>query len=198
MLAVDVNKPDLFALNLSTREDIALVMAFTHRVARHVGQDVYIAAIAVDGRRVGGAPLQGPPDGAVVRLGKEDADQSKALGEGRDIVLWPPSNQEQDTGLVWQHWRRSPQLHWAVLVDGRDTDGVVASLQATWSRRHVGGDSLGLIRSSVGVERKMAMLSYDGSFFSGRASADCWDFVFALLKEMGGEKLEIYEDERAG
>lgn len=201
-MEVSVLSPNLFIFDaeggINPQKDIPRVVTFAYQVAERVGQRVYIAAFAVDGRTVGGPVQEGPRDGAVVRRGREDAIRVKSWGGGRDIVLWCPPSREWSCELIGHHWWRQRQISWGVLVDGRDVDGVVSNLQTTWPRRSREiGDPLRLLDSTVGRERKLAMVSYDGTFFSGKASTDCWEIVLGLLRGISGDKLQVYQDDQA-
>lgn len=197
MPPVDIIEPDLFAINRLTPEDIPSVVGFAYRVAESVEQHVYVAVFSSDGRTVGGPPLAGPRSNAIVRLGNESAPRVKWFGAGRDIVLWRPPSREWSCELIARHWSRQPQVCWGVLVDRRDIEGVASNLQLTWPRRHAVGDHIDLLESTIGPYRKLAMLSYDGCWFSGKASPDCWDFVRSLLVEISRGDLEVYEDTSA-
>jgi hypothetical protein len=198
MPEVDIIGADLFALSRLRPEDILAVMGLAYQVAEHAGQRVYLAVFGVDGRTVGGPPLEGPPEGAVVRLGREDARQADWFGRGRDIVLWQPPSEEWSAALVGHHWWHQRQLSWGVLVDERELMAVVASIQRTWPRRHKPADNSKRLESTIAPERALVMLSHDGSFFAGRASPACWELVRRLLGGVGGGDVEVYETDSDG
>ena len=194
-MVTSILTPNLFLFERLASSDIPRVVTFVYQVADRVRQSVYVLAFEIEGRRVGGPPLDGPGESAVVRIGREDAARVDWFGVGHDIVLWRPPSREWSCDLIGQHWERERQACWGVLVDERGTDGVVSNLQATWPRRHAAGDHLVRLRSTIGPERKLAMVSYDGSSFHGKAYADCWDIVLGLLKEISGGQLEVYTDD---
>jgi len=195
MFSVDIIEPDVLVLNmLSGSEDMALVVQFTYRVAERAGQTPYVAAFAIDGRALGGPPLEGPRDRAVVHVGREDAIHVKRFDGGKNIVLWVPPSEEWMCEVIVQHWDRHEHICWGVFVDSRPLDDVARNLQATWPRRHAFGDHLTLLHSTVGVDRRMAMLSYDSEWFSGKVFADTWGFVKSLLTEISGGNVEVQDD----
>ena len=181
-------------------EDIAWVLAVPYRLSERVGQTVYVVAFDVEGQDISGPPLDGPADGAIVRLGNEQAVRLDFLRAGwfgfghGDIVLWRPPSEEWASELIRHDWGRG-YVRWVVFVDGRTVWEVARSLQATWPRRRAAGDHAERVNSSVGSERKLGMLSEDDYFFSGRTSADCWDIALAIIREVSEGKLEFYEEE---
>jgi hypothetical protein len=193
-MSIGITTPDLFEFSGLVSSDIPRVVRFAYQVAQHVGQSVYVLAMEVEGRRIAGPPLEGPAEGAVVRLGRVDAACVDWLGVGDDIVLWRPTSEQWASELIGRHWERDRQAGWGILVDARDTEAVVINLQAVLPRRR-GGDDLARLYSSVGPERPLAMLSHDGIFFLGKAAGECWDIVLGLLKEISGGQLEVYTDD---
>ena len=194
MALVDIIEPDLFVLNMSKAQDVPLMVRFSYRVAERVGQTPYVAAFAIDGRALGGPPLEGPRDRAAVHVGREDAIDVKRFDGGKSIVVWLPPTEEWTCELIGRHWDHHAHICWGVFVDSRTLDDVGRNLQATWPRRHAFGDHSDLLESTVGNDRKMVMLSYDSCWFSGKASADCWDVVVSLLTDLSEGDLEVYPD----
>ena len=131
-----------------------------------------------------------------MRLGREDATSIRRFGVGSDIVLWKPDTEGWAGDLIAAHWKET-QICWAVLVDGRETTEVVRDTHSTWPRRYAKGDIMDRVFASVGPQRKVAMVSYDGSFFSGKAFAACWETVLGLLKETCGGEIETSEGDDA-
>jgi hypothetical protein len=182
-----------FAFENLYREDIWRVIKFAYDVSERVNQAVYILAFEADGRKIGGPALEGLGEGAVVRLGREDASAINRFGTGDDIVLWRPPSRERSYELIAGHWKEG-RICWAIFVDERNTADVVSSIQAAWFHCHALGDHLRLLEESIGPERKLGMLSYDGNCFFGKTTADCWDFALSQLQEISGAELKVYED----
>jgi len=138
--------------------------------------------------------LEGPRDRAIVHIGKEEAIDARRFDGGKSIVLWLPPSEEWSCELIGRHWDHHAHICWGVFVDSRSVHDVGRNLQATWPRRHAFGDHSALVESTVGNDRRMVMLSYDSGWFSGKVSADTWDFVKSLLAEISEGDLEIYDD----
>ena len=194
MSFVEIIEPHLFVLNMAGRQEIPVMVRFLYRVAEGVGQTPYVGAFAVHGRALGGPPLEGPRDRAAVHVGREDAMGVKRFDGGKSIVLWLPPSEEWTCELIGRHRDHHAHVCWGVFVDSRALEDVARNLKAVWPRRHAFGDHSNLLKSTVGNDRKMAMLSYDSYSFFGRASADCRDFVKSLLTGISGGDLDIYDD----
>jgi len=194
MPLIEIIEPDLFVLNISELQDIPLMVRFSYRVAERVGQTPYVAAFAIDGRALGGPPLEGPRDRAAVHVGRENVVGVRRFDGGKSIVLWLPPAEEWTCELIGRHWDHHAHICWGLFVDSRALDDVARNLQATWPRRHAFGDHSGLLGSTVGPDRNLAMLSYDSYSFFGKASADCWDLVVSLLTDLSEGDLEVYSD----
>jgi len=191
---IEIIEPDLFVLNASRPQDISLMVRFSYRVSKRVEQTAYVAAFAIDGRALGGPPLEGPRDRAIVHIGKEEAIDVKRFDGGRSIVLWLPPSEAWTCELIGRHWDHHAHMCWSVFVDSRALHDVARALQTTWPRRHSFGDHSQRLESTVGPHRKLAMISYDSYSFFGKAAADCWGFVKSLLAELSEGDLEIYDD----
>jgi len=183
-----------FTLESLDPPDIARVVSFAYDVAKRVSQAVYVLAFEINGRSVGDRFLEDSERKQLVYLGREDAANIDWFGVGNDIVVWRPHSEEWACDLIQQNWWEQRQVCWAVLVDGRDTENVGHDLQQTWPRGYAKGDLHDLI-DTVAPERGLAMLSYDGSFFSGKAFSESWQTAFDLLKEISAAKLKIWDNE---
>jgi len=193
MPVIEITEANLFVLSVSEPDDIPLTVRFAHRVAEEVGQNLYVAAFSVDGRALGSSVPEGSRKRSIVFLGRQDAIRVKRFDGGKEIVLWQPPDGAWLSQLIGSHWDYHEHMCWGLFVDRRDTAEVACDLQATWSQRHRFGDHSNLLESTVGPERKLAMLSYDSYSFFGKASPDCWDFVRSLLKEISGGSLDVYD-----
>jgi len=193
MALVDIIEPEQFVFNVPRPDETPLVVRFAYQVAKQVGQTLYVAAFAIDGKALGGPALEGPRDRAVVRIGREDAIDVKRFDGGKSIVLWLPPSEEWACDLISRHWDHHEHICWGVFVDDSLLDDVAHKLQATWPRRHAFGDHSDLLESSIGGDRRMVMMSYDAVWFFGKVYADTWDFVRSLLTEVSGGDVEIYD-----
>ncbi len=192
MPLVEIIEPDLFVVNVSRFQEIPCVVQFVYQVGERVAQAPYVAAFSVDGRRLGGLPLEGPREKAVVRRGRGDVVDLDQLDGGREIVVWRPPSEGWTCELVGRHWDHHAHVCWGLFVDSRALDEVERNLQATWPRRHAHGDHSGLLESTVGPDRKLVMLSYDSYSFFGKTTAECWKTVKCLLAEVSEGDLDVY------
>jgi hypothetical protein len=171
--------------------DITHVVRFVYDVAERVSQAVYVLAFEISGRSVGDPLLEDSGGEQLVYLGREDAGSVESFGIGGDVVVWTPHSEEWARELVaghWHHW----DICWGMLVDERDTRQVARGVRALWPRGYAKGD-LGELIHTVAPERRLAMLSYDGSWFDGKVFLDCWAMVRPLLEKIPGARLEIYD-----
>jgi len=171
--------------------DVCRILPLAFRAAEETGQIVHILAFEVHGREARGQPLEGPP-GLSVFLGSVDTGPPKWLGVGNDIVLWASPSEEWAFGLISERWRDS-HICWGVIVDQGGSEEVAEDMRQMWPRAYGKGDLFQLVRS-VGPARRFAMVSFDGSWFSGKVSEDCWETVREALEAMQAGGVKVYVD----
>jgi hypothetical protein len=184
-----------FAFEHLDSSDITRVVRFVYDVAKRVSQAVYVLALEISGPSVGDPLLEDAGSEHLVYLGREDAPSVEWFGVGADVVVWTPHGEEWACELVARQWHQR-QICWGMLVDERRTREVARDVRALWPRGSANGDPGELIHT-VASERRLALLSYDGSWFDGKAFPDCWAMVRPLLENIPGARLEIYDPESA-
>lgn len=190
-MVVSVLEPNDFLFENVKSPDIRVVSKFAHDVSRRTNQAVYVVASRIDSSDLAGAPLETHSGHALIRLGKEEIGRQR-FRYGTDVVLWRSSNEESMCELIGDHWNEY-WISWAVLIDCRDIADVAEELNRFWTTTHRTDGLDGLV-DTVGPQRTLAMVCYDPSWFTGRVVADFWATARALLEEIGGSQLEVYDE----
>jgi len=169
--------------------DLCSVVGFAYDMAERVGQAVYVLAFEIDGRQLGDSVGDSGWGDRAIRLGGEDV-VPRQFRYGRDAVLWRPHNRQWACDLIAGHWRES-YIWWGMLADQRGIAEVANSVSSLWPH---GYGNLGSLVHTVSPERKLVLLSCEGSYIEGRVVSDCWETARKVLAAIAGEALEVFED----